>query len=174
MATDGEDQVGCLASIAGWVIMALLAVGALVVVGIGIFAFHPDSPLRDPGLEETVAASEAVAPNFAVGACVDEVSAPTVVPCDQPHRAEVYAILEVDTENGDRPTGKRLGDFGAQRCPAHFEGYVGSTPQAAGLYTTTEASNDDQWAIGAKYILCLVVADPSFSPTTGSVKGTGG
>jgi hypothetical protein len=157
----------------GFVTMAVLAVGALLVVGVGLMIFHPDSPFKDPGLRETVDASEATAPGFQVGDCVSEPFDPTVVPCDQPHQGEVYAILNVDTDSGDRPSGRRLQDFAAEPCRARFEPYVGRSVDETSLYTLAEPASGDEWAFGAKYILCIVVQDPEYSDLTGSVKGSG-
>lgn len=163
------DGGGCC----GFLVMAALAVGALLVVGVGIFLFHPDSPFKDPGLRQTVAASEATAPNLAVGDCVDTPNNPAAVACDAPHQGEIYAILNVDTEDGNRPSGNRLQDFAAEPCRANFEAYVGTSVDETALYTLAEPSTGAQWELGAKYILCIIVKDPSYSEMTASVRGSG-
>lgn len=99
------------------------------------------------------------------------VRAVRVVPCDQAHDSEVYAIPELP--DAEFPGPDEVIAMGEQACKDAYTGYVGvdfqdSQNDADSLYPSMET-----YADGDRKVICFVVA-PNGSTVTSSLKGSEG
>jgi hypothetical protein len=95
------------------------------------------------------------------GACLVEVpdassGRAATVDCERTHRAEVYAVLEVD--DGSFPGAGALSDEAGVRCTGRYGAYAGepvdpTTDLAFAEIVPTEAS----WADGDRRVVCLAL-----------------
>ena len=142
-------------------IIALVAVGVVLLGGIVAVA----------AIAYVVAKDKVVATDLAVGDCLTDIPASTLVSlvptvaCNEPHSGEVYAVLNMP--DGDYPGGATI-DAWQNKCPPALQSY---SPEAMAddsigvfvLYPTA-----DTWARGDRAITCIATTDDK---RTGSVKG---
>jgi hypothetical protein len=112
------------------------------------------------------------------GDCIDtpegtEVRRLTVRPCDEPHDAEVFALVTHPAAPGDAfPGATALLEFAANACLGQpFTDYVGI---ARGQSTLTEfeiVPESEAWHEGRRGLVCAV-DNPDRSPLTSSVRGS--
>jgi hypothetical protein len=106
-----------------------------------------------------------------VGDCVnsgqDGISSPTVVPCGQPHDAEVYARFALAGRRW--PGGPAVGAQARQGCRARLGGYL--NPQLATTVLAESFVFPDQgaWNAGERTIICEIRS--TAGKLTGSVRG---
>ncbi|MGH8907808.1 MAG: septum formation family protein, partial [Egibacteraceae bacterium] len=137
--------------------------------------------------EEAARLQESVPPGvprpvngLAIGECFNSLPAAVVdqvfvVPCAQPHKSEVYAILDSPEGPGapyPGPTVMRQAADGQCRADPYTD-YIGgldlfSRPQASAFHP-----NQERWAAGDRVIICTV-SDPTAPGglTTGSLRGS--
>jgi hypothetical protein len=106
-----------------------------------------------------------------VGECVNarpgEVSSPTVVPCGQPHDAEIYARFGLA---GPRwPGAAAIGTLARRGCTARLGGYL--NPQLATTVLAESYVFPDQgaWSAGERTVICEIRG--TAGKLTGSVRG---
>jgi hypothetical protein len=134
------------------------------------------------GAESATTTATSIVPGQALdelvpGDCLVEVpDAPLgrveTVDCEHSHRAEVYAVHDVD--DGSFPEVDRLSAEAALRCVALYEAYAGepvdpTTDQALAEIVPSEAS----WAEGDRYVVCLALP-PAGASVEGSIAATAG
>ncbi|MUM25840.1 hypothetical protein FZI88_06055 [Mycobacterium sp. CBMA295] len=129
-----------------WIVIGIIAVVAIVV-------------LPDDSEDHFVPA---------VGSCFaaepdGNFSKSDVLPCDQPHKVEVFAVI---TLPGDQYPGDAAAEKFLDRCSGEFAQYAAEDApnvDIEDLHPTAES-----WAEGVRTVKCLAVSE---DPITGSVKG---
>lgn len=156
--------------LAAGLVAAVLAVGA----GAAAACSGDDDTAAPPSTTATTAAPTSTAPagpavpvvELAVGDCFDEAEVrqdePSLlqqvyaVDCDEPHRNEVYAVVEYGADGDAYPGNGPLAEFAQDRCVGAFEDAVGAevdrTPYAIGTVYPDEAS----WATGDRAVVCVL------------------
>lgn len=106
------------------------------------------------------------------GECVnsggDRISSPSVVPCAQPHDAEIYARFRL---TGHRWPGPAIGAQARRGCTARLGGYL--NPQLATSVLAESYVFPDQgaWNAGERTVICEIRG--TAGKLTGSVRGLG-
>nr|WSW49919.1 septum formation family protein [Streptomyces sp. NBC_01001] len=94
----------------------------------------------------------------------------SIVPCDQPHKAEVYAVFPLP--DGPYPGLKKINSLAKEKCTATtaLTDYVGAVvlPETLGIYFYGPKASS--WAFGDRDLTCFL-GDASGS-STGSVRAT--
>jgi len=140
---------------------------AVCLIGLGAFAtvllLHERSQARPPALPSVF--------QLRAGDCVnsgqDGISSATVVPCGQPHDAEVYARFALA---GHRwPGGTAIGVQARQGCTARLGGYL--NPQLATTVLAESYVFPDRgaWNAGVRTVICEIRS--TAGKLTGSVRG---
>lgn len=150
------------------------AVFAIIVV---LGACSDDSPDRDAEGRITSSGDLSVF-DLVVGDCVlfdSDIEAANstlpVVPCDEPHQAEVYSL--VDLEDLDQYPGEReLSNRAELECVATFGDYVGVELADSTLFFTYMIPAVRSWQEdGDRTVVCMALGVGG--PLEGSMKGTG-
>jgi len=133
------------------------------------------SPPTTAAPTTTRAGEEVALGDIRTGACFDEpggagdsVATVDVVPCRQPHDAEVYAIVPVNSRR--MPTEQALEELGDRACSARFRPYVGVPLRDSSLDFTFYTPTRESWAAGDRTIICAL-GDPDGGPVAGSMRG---
>jgi len=139
---------------------------AVCLIGLGAFAtvllLHGRTHAHTPALPSVF--------QLRVGDCVnsgqDGISSPTIVPCGQPHDAEVYARFAL---TGHRWPGAAIGAQARQGCTARLGGYL--NPQLATTVLAESYVFPDQgaWNAGVRTVICEIRS--TAGKLTGSVRG---
>jgi hypothetical protein len=120
-------------------------------------------------LEERIAAVPAAAPfmpvemmstlDIVAGTCLGPIGDESItqispVSCDEPHEAEVYAVLQLP----DPPGGEIPQDIfvrSDQLCrDGYFEDYVGVAPERSAFSTSALAPTAESWERGGRKVIC--------------------
>jgi len=148
---------------------AILIVGFAVIclIGLGAFAtvllLHGRTHARPAALPSVF--------RLRVGDCVnsgqDGISSPTVVPCGQPHDAEVYARFALAGHGW--PGSAAIGAQARQGCTARLGSYL--NPQLATTVLAESYVFPDQgaWNAGERTVICEIRS--TTGKLTGSVRG---
>lgn len=100
------------------------------------------------------------------------VPALSVVPCEQPHDGEVYAVLlHPEAQGSPYPGQQEVLDFGTQTCVEAFQGFVGIPYEDSVYQVFTFVPDGPSWAAGLRTLNCSV-ADASGAPITGTARDT--
>jgi hypothetical protein len=95
-----------------------------------------------------------------------------LVECDEPHRAEVFAIETIDADPDEVFPGAEARDQTAQElCEPGFAEYVGVPLEESELVLLWLAPTEESWADGDREVACAVAA-PGDEPLTESVEGS--
>ena len=150
--------------------LAAILVGgfaAVCLIGLGAFAtvllLHGRHHAPPPALPSVF--------RLQVGNCVNSgpngISSPTVVPCGQPHDAEVYARFALAGHNW--PGGTAIGAQARRGCTARLGGYL--NPQLATTVLAESYVFPDQgaWNAGERAVICEIRS--TSGKLTGSVRG---
>jgi hypothetical protein len=151
--------------------IAALALVLAVVLG----ACSDDGPGRDDTGQITSAGDLSVF-DLQVGDCVlidDELEAANetlpVVPCDEPHQAEVYALVDVD-DLDQYPGERELSNRAEIECVAEFADYVGVDLADSVLFFTYMIPSIRSWQDDDdRTVVCMVLGVGG--PLEGSVRG---
>jgi hypothetical protein len=140
---------------------------AVCLIGLGAFAtvllLHGRPHAPPPALPSVF--------RLRVGDCVnsgpDGISSPTVVPCGQPHDAEVYARFALAGHSW--PGGAAIGAQARQGCTARLGSYL--NPQLATTVLAESYVFPDQgaWNAGERAVICEIRS--TTGKLTGSVRG---
>ena len=148
---------------------AILIVGFAVIclIGLGAFAtvllLHGRTHARPPALPSVF--------QLRVGDCVnsgqDGISSPTVVDCDQPHDAEIYARFALAGHGW--PGSAAIGAQARRGCTARLGSYL--NPQLATTVLAESYVFPDQgaWNAGERTVICEIRS--TTGKLTGSVRG---
>jgi Septum formation len=134
--------------------LAGLAAGTIVLVGLGA------SVTMMGAADDGSPAGLGVAVNrLHVGQCFqqatqDEIHRVEVVPCSQPHDAEVSAIVPLRSQ--ELPAEAELERLGAEACGDGFRSYVGVAAHESKLDYGWLVPNTEAWASGDRRIVCAL------------------
>ncbi|QAY61988.1 DUF4190 domain-containing protein [Xylanimonas allomyrinae] len=144
-------------TIAGIVLGFVWLVIALALVGLAV-ARHQDNLDRIAAEPDTVGQCF----DIADGASLEKAA---IVPCDGPHRWEVFAITTFPA--GDFPGTATLSAQADTFCASAISAYVtdGTDLQTVGI--TFSTPNETAWALGSRNALCLA-GNYDGTPATGS------
>jgi Septum formation len=158
-----------------------LGVSALLLVGLTLTGcsvlqdlVQPE-PVRDE-TGEVVEGGQSDVFTVSVGDCLSEaasdgeVSDVPIVPCSEPHDAEIYHDFELDgTEFPGDEEVTRLADEG---CLGAFEDFVGVPFDSSTLEITYYTPTEGSWnEVDDRLVSCMIM-DPA-GPTTDSLEGAG-
>jgi len=116
---------------------------------------------------------EVSAAKLAVGHCVDglkesdDLAGLPVLPCEQPHEGEVFAIFALPA--GPYPGDEALGRQAQQKCLEQFEVYAPSSVADDKVELFYLHPSQLSWTSGDRGVTC-VATDPT-AKRTGSIKG---
>ena len=111
-----------------------------------------------------------------VGDCFDDpditaaVSDVPIVPCDQPHDNEVYAIY--DLADGDYPGQDAVETSALDGCLERFEPFVGRDYATSALDYFHLTPTVESWSAGDREVICSVYR-VDLEKMTGSMQGSG-
>ena len=99
----------------------------------------------------------------------------TVLPCDQGHEFEVYAISTfTDAQGSDYPGDEAAAGWADQECYADFATYVGvSWEESPDLTYTYLYPTEESWAEDDREILCMLTHVDEGTALVGSKQGSG-
>ena len=142
---------------------------AVCLIGLGAFA----TVLLLHGRSHAPAAALPSVFRLRAGDCINSgpngISSPTVVPCGQPHDAEVYARFALAGQRwpGDASIGTRA----RQGCTARLGGYLNPQLATAVLAESYVFPDQGAWNAGVRAIICEIRSTEG--KLTGSVRGLG-
>ena len=100
-----------------------------------------------------------------------------VVPCDEPHQYEVYAI--VNHPGDEYPGDDEMDDFATTECQGDaFSSYVGAEYEESIYYSTHLPPNAETWEQGDREVVCVLYQPDEEDPDgvrtlTGSARDSG-
>ncbi len=95
-----------------------------------------------------------------------------VVPCEQPHDNEVYALVQHPAEaDAPFPAAEALDQYAEEQCRQSFDSYVGIPYDQSALYYWKITPTSDSWAEGDREIICSIY-DAEGGSLQGSVQGS--
>lgn len=173
----------------------VIGLSAAVMLVLGLLALVPDLTGQPEAISPPIEPSESqggttgrTTLDLAVGECfnaptdLDEelgaepdgaaVPALTVVPCEEPHAGEVYAVLlHPDAQGSPYPGQQQVLDFGTQTCVEAFPGFVGIPYEESVYQVYTFVPDERSWVAGLRTLNCSV-AEMSGAPITGTARDT--
>jgi hypothetical protein len=164
------------------VVVAVLFGGAVVWM---LAATSEDRAADDPAVSVQSEAfqGDTSVYDLTVGDCFDdptmlsdelvEVESVDSVDCDEPHGAEVYAVVELPQGDGAPfPGDTEVAKAADELCLAEFDGYVGAAYEDSALYYNYYLPIEESWAEGDRMVTCLLL-DFDGAPLTGSMEDSG-
>jgi hypothetical protein len=150
-------------------VLLIGGLAAVCLIGLGAFA----GVLLLRGRAHATPAALPSVFGLRVGECVNarpgEVSSPTVVPCGQPHDAEIYARFALV---GPRwPGTAAIGTLARQGCNARLGGYLNPQLATAVLAESYVFPDQGAWSAGERTVICQIRG--TAGKLTGSVRGLG-
>lgn len=96
-----------------------------------------------------------------------------VVPCEQPHRYQLFARISIDDPPGEAwPGADVAGERADLACVGAFEEYVGSSWESSDLDYLHLAPTEGRWNQGDRRASCALF-DLGLIPLVGSMEGSG-
>ncbi|MCZ6738920.1 MAG: septum formation family protein, partial [Actinobacteria bacterium] len=139
-----------LVTIAGGLALAFTLLGLW-----GLFANYvsPDGALR---IDRTSPAG-----SLSIGACFDdsavaEIQDVDLLDCNEPHDYEIYAMVQLEGNEGAYPGDQSLFDELDQYCFDQFEAYVGRDYSSSKYFYTPFGPLEPEWARGDRGGICLL------------------
>jgi hypothetical protein len=193
VAAEGDDAFGRLPAGAGSgappqglahrpvLLAGLSVVVALTAFGMAFRASEVASPVSGAEAEPEPLFAEGESifglEGLFEGDCFDSLAGGSQVrevPCSGKHRAEVFAVVELDDPRGTPYPGENeVHERGLELCYPAFEPYVGGGSWRAGLDVFVLYPLSPGWALGDRMIQC-VVTPLDGTPVDGSIRRTGG
>jgi Septum formation len=145
--------------------VAGLAAGTVVLAGLGVSLASMDA--ADAGVGIGV-------DQLRIGQCFqqpaqDQIQTVEVVPCTQPHDAEVFAVAPLRGQ--ELPAEAELERVGVEACEAGFRSYVGVAAHESELDFGWLVPTTEAWASGDRTIVCALEY-PDDRSIVGSMRGT--
>ncbi len=154
----------------------ILGAGALLVALTGCSVLQSlvePEPVRDE-TGEVVEGGQGDAFTLSVGDCLSEaasegeVTAVPIVPCSEPHDAEIYHDFQL--EGTEYPGDEEITRLADEGCIGAFEDFVGLPYDASTLEVTYYTPTENSWnEVDDRLVSCLIV-DPA-GQTTDSLEG---
>lgn len=102
-----------------------------------------------------------------------EVNDVDVVSCDEPHLAEVTAVIPYDSTTEDRfPGVGTLNAFAIEECALAAQSYIATDLLSSGFDAISLAPSEEGWGAGDRTVQCAVTRLDG-RPATGSAEGGG-
>lgn len=168
----GNARAGQILGIVGTALLVLVVPVAIVAVYLADVERNEEGQITEEGTLSVF--------DLEVGDCGDlpdlEVYlSVTVVPCDQGHEFEVYAISSFPDASGTAyPGDETAAGWADQECYASFASYVGVPwEDSPDLTYTYLYPTDESWAEDDREILCMLTHVDEGTALTGSMEGTG-
>jgi len=117
---------------------------------------------------------EGAVTDLRAGQCLDRPETATaieeveVVPCDDPHDLEVFALVELP--DGPYPGDSGRSQVAQEACADRFAAYVGVEPSASARSTGFLVPTEQGWDEGDREVVCLLY-DPD-ERLTGSMRAS--
>lgn len=166
-----SGQGGRGLAIAGVVLGTLWIALFVVLVAVGVIAGVAGSAERAPRGDLLTGGTVSVT-DLHVGDCVDTVPTDTTdtltvtaVPCSEPHRGEIFALL--DLPSGPYPGTAEVTRLGEEGCAARLPGYSQSAAADPNVGITFLYPTEGGWRSGDRGIAC---STRTSLPTTGSIR----
>jgi Septum formation/Protein of unknown function (DUF2510) len=156
------------------IILSALAVAISVIAAVRLVADLGEADLGEEASQETAPPGAEVVNVFdlEVGDCLTEVQAieeeilsVQTVPCSEPHREEIYAVVTLP--EGDFPGDEAIVTQAEDVCLAEFEGFVGLSYAESVLEFNYAWPLEEGWDAGERGVVCAV-SDPD-GDTTGTL-----
>lgn len=104
---------------------------------------------------------------------LDDIESVDVVPCEQPHEYEAFAVVEHPAGDDDPYPGEdETLDYADDACRDEFEAYVGAPYEVSELYITSVYPSEATWSLGDRAITCTLREEDE-REVTGSARGSG-
>jgi hypothetical protein len=138
----------------------------------GLNAPAEPEPVRDE-TGEVLEGGEESAFTVSVGDCLGEaasgqVSTVPIVPCGEPHDAEVYHDFQL--EGFEYPGGEEVTRLATEGCSAAFEDFAGVPYDASTLRVSFYLPTATSWKQRVDRLVSCLILDPE-GQTTGSLEG---
>lgn len=110
---------------------------------------------------------------LAVGDCFDVPDIPEesftvpLVPCDEPHVSEVFAVTELP--EGEWPGLAQVDEQAFDFCIEQFTAFVGEPYEDSSLFTWPSIPTEESWYYGDRSVACVV--EPAQGTVTGTLEG---
>ncbi|MCX7620880.1 MAG: septum formation family protein [Acidimicrobiales bacterium] len=91
--------------------------------------------------------------------------------CDKPHANETFAVIEYTERN--YPGDQALRTFAKQRCPEHFESYVGRPYETSELEMGYHVPSQSAWNQTYRHFVACYIYRQDGTKLVGSVRGSG-
>lgn len=145
------------------------AITALLVAGLVVAAVVGDAERDDGGA--VTAAGDVSLDDLRVRDCTgalpeQEVLTLRVVPCSEPHTAEVFAVFALEGENF--PGEDQARRFSEGGCDRELGILLGAQVETAPYELFYFSPTEESWSLGDRTVICLLTA-PSGGSLTGSV-----
>jgi hypothetical protein len=160
------------ARVLSWLNLALALVGGVLAVVFLVIAVNTDTS----GDTETLGGPTAALRydelrSSGPGTCLNDIQEPEIVPCDEPHDAELFAVVRLDGTTF--PGNDGVTREGGRLCLPEFEPYVGGPVGTSDLAVINVGPNEGSWRAGEREVACLLVSARSGEKLTGSQRGAG-
>ena len=160
------------ARVLSWLNLALALVGGVLAVVFLVIAVNTDTS----GDTETVGGPTAALRydelrSSGPGTCLNDIQEPEIVPCDEPHDAELFAVVRLDGTTF--PGNEGVTREGGRLCLPEFERYVGGPVETSDLTGINVGPNEGSWRAGEREVACLLISARSGDKLTGSQRGAG-
>lgn len=133
----------------------------------------PTEEETEAGGEEGAEGEEQNVFDVGLGDCIsnfnaeEQISELTVIPCEEEHDQEVYAVFEVP--DGDFPGAEAFETQVTTDCIGAFETFVGLAYDVSVLEVQWLEPTEQSWAEGDRELVCTVL-DPA-GPVSGTLEG---
>jgi hypothetical protein len=156
----------------GLAIGGLILSGAWVLVAAGVSVYlliNEDDLFKPVRKTESSADGRSVASYFKTGDCFKALPATgedvTVVPCSEPHAAEVVAVLMLP--EGDFPGTAAVDEYKG-KCRQELLDYAPDAVHDRSIGLLKRFPDEKSWELGDRSVTCIATLNP---PRTGSLKG---
>lgn len=96
-----------------------------------------------------------------------------VLPCDDPHVYEAYAVLDHPAgPDAPFPGQDEMTDASNAACQEQFAAYIGLDYESSEFFITTLNPSEETWAEGDREIICTVATEDE-DAVTGTARGSG-
>ena len=99
----------------------------------------------------------------------DEIDSFTGIPCDAPHDAQVFSLIQIAGE--EFPGDVELIAQGESGCESRFEGFAGIGYQESEFFINLVRPSELSWERGDREIICLIVPEDGSEKLTQDLTG---
>lgn len=172
MSVASRARIATAAIVTGLVVAACQSGAAAESSGAGPADSRP-SPSDDAGRGVETSIFDIVSGDCFSIASLEEIETVRVVPCDQPHVYEVFAVVEHPAgEDEPYPGRDDTLEYSDAACRDEFEPYVGASYETSDLFITSVYPSAATWSLGDRAITCMLRAEDE-RRLTGSARDSG-